>query len=376
MTTINRKETLNAIKLLKKVVRAKCTMPILSHVRLSTYENMVRLEGSDLETSLRVSISAVGKETSCTTINLAAFESAIKASKDTEVNISILSADKVKVDSLTLDAVSDQDYPSIFQDRDIFHIDTISTNPNVLAAIERIISHASKDYTRYNLNGVYFDCKASQLVVTDGHRLAIEACELRENRGFIVTADACKLLTALSGDGFTLSIIKDAARRPDYLVIKTNTGLLAQTRLINGEFPDYRQVLPKGKQQTMTIKSDDLESYCNNAIVTNGGKLGKGSSARMEACLEFHAANGVVDLYAKGNGKEWSKNNVGKYKGEPCSFGINAYYLLDAVKSIGEKETTIAWIDSLKAIELTAPASSVRVIVMPMRLAEKEKAAS
>jgi DNA polymerase-3 subunit beta len=233
--------------------------------------------------------------------------------------------------------------------------------------IERTVYAASTDETRYNLNGVYFelleDGARLRMVATDGHRLAIaeravgaEAAGLAS--GVILPrkalAELKKLVDEEDADEIELGFEGNSA-----LARKGDVTLVM--RLVEGEFPNYRQVLPKGNRHKVAVASDALASAVRRASLV---------SIERSRAIRVELAPGVLRISSTNPdlGDALEELDV-DYQGDELAIGFNARYLIDCLAAFKSKEVELALEDEL-APALVRPIEDgdSLAVVMPMRL--------
>jgi DNA polymerase-3 subunit beta len=238
----------------------------------------------------------------------------------------------------------------------------------VLASmIERTMYAASTDETRYNLNGVYFelidDDAKLRMVATDGHRLGIAERTLgAEARGLAsgvilprkALAELKRLVDEEDADEIELGFEGSSA-----LARKGEVTLVM--RLVEGEFPNYRQVLPKASRRRIVIASDSLAQAVRRVSLV---------SVERSKAIRLELAPGQLRLSSNNPelGEAHEELDL-DYQGEPLSIGFNARYLLDCLAAFHSKEVELGLEDDLSPAVLrpTEDAESLAV-VMPMRL--------
>jgi len=233
--------------------------------------------------------------------------------------------------------------------------------------IERTMYAASADETRYNLNGVYLetlpDAGKLRMVATDGHRLAyvdraLGADLVGLQTGVIVPrkglAELKRLVDEEDADEVEIGFEGNSA-----LVRKGDVTLVM--RLIEGEFPNYRQVIPKEPGQTLVLATEPFQHALRRVALL---------SAERSRAIKLELASGVLRLSSANPdlGEAHEEIDV-DYDGEALSIAFNARYLMDSLAAIRSKEVRFSFRDGLSPAQLvpTDDPDSLAV-VMPMRL--------
>src|SRR5207249_4451263 len=202
-------------------------------------------------------------------------------------------------------------------------------------ALARLIARsayaASNEETRPQLNGVLLQCSAEQitLVATDGHRLARTAREgsfgAFKNDGVIIPNRALQAISRAAEDA-TSPVTVEVAGGRNQAGITTQIGayrVQILTRLLEGPYPNYEQVIPKSNPRELkAMRSDLMEavdivaSHADNVtrqvrFAVDKGSLGISSATELGAGEHRIAA---------------------EYRGDPMEIGYNATYLLDVLR--------------------------------------------
>jgi DNA polymerase-3 subunit beta len=233
--------------------------------------------------------------------------------------------------------------------------------------IDRTLYAASVDETRYNLNGVYLEVLEAEqklrMVATDGHRLAYADRSIGDeisqiSSGVIIPrkglGELKRLVDEEDADEVELGFAGNSA------IAVTPTVKLVM-RLIEGEFPNYRQVLPKTAKHRITLPSDALAHVLRRVslVAVEGGRG-----------VRLQVTPGKVVISAKNPdlGEAVEELDL-DYAGEPVSIGFNARYLIDCLGVFRAKEVEIGLIDELSPVQIRPTDDlDALAVVMPMRL--------
>ena len=233
--------------------------------------------------------------------------------------------------------------------------------------IARTMYAASLDETRYNLNGVYFErlpeTESIRMVATDGHRLA---CVDRQ-----LGADFAGLKGGVIIPRKGLAEVKRLVDEEDTQEVEIgfegNHGLVRKgavtltMRLIDGEFPNYHQVIPQQTSHHVIVATESLAQALRRVVLL---------SAERGHAVKLDLSDGMLKLSANNPelGEAHEEIDV-DYAGEPLSIAFNARYLLDALTAIGSKETRLGFQDQLSPAQLVpADDTETLAVVMPMRV--------
>jgi DNA polymerase-3 subunit beta len=370
--SIAKNELLRGLTRIQSIVEKRNTMPILANVLLDaskTGSGMLSLAATDLEVGIRSSHPAEVKKAGSVTAaakklyeivrELPEEDVAIEATDDAHIAIRCARA------NFTLAGSAAQEYPTL---PTASPGSTARVQAVVLSQmIERTMYAASLDETRYNLNGVFVEQIAEsgklRMVATDGHRLAYVDRDFGAplsglDRGVIIPrkglAELKRLVDEEDADEVELGFEGNSA-----LVRKQGVTLVM--RLIEGEFPNYRQVVPKEARYELVVAADDLARAVRRVAIL--------SSERSRA-VKLELANGLLRLSSSNPDLGEAREELDvDYAGEAIAVGFNARYLLDSLAAFRTKEVELGLEDDLSpAVLRPTEDTEALAVVMPMRL--------
>jgi DNA polymerase III subunit beta len=231
--------------------------------------------------------------------------------------------------------------------------------------IDKTIFAVSPDETRYNLSGVYIECPSPDTVrmaATDGHRLSMidrSAPGFSMQAGAILPRKGLNELRRLLDSGVEGNVMLCVETQLAWL-LHGNTEI--SMRRVEGEFPDYRGVIPKDSKYRISVGRDALLAAIKRAAIFSseryhGIRLGlmPNSLTVSSTSPELGEASETVDV---------------DFSGEEFSVGFNAAYLLQAVTAVpAQGEVVLGLTDEVSPGVLTTPTDSAYLyVVMPMRL--------
>jgi DNA polymerase-3 subunit beta len=233
--------------------------------------------------------------------------------------------------------------------------------------VEKVIFAASTEESRYSLNGIYFEAisegekNAVRMVATDGHRLAFIEREGPEfsgmKQGAIIPKrglnEVKKIVAEYPGE-LRVSVTENS------LVVKV-VPFTAVIRLIDGEFPDYNQVIPKENDKIIRVNTKEFGS-CLRRVLTISSDRAEGVKVTLrKGVLELHSSSQDV-----GNATE---EFAVMYDGSEMSIGFNGRYIIDALNAIDDDECLLELKDESNAVIIRPAAAENPVyVIMPMRI--------
>lgn len=361
------------LTLMKKVVCRKNTLPILSNVLLDASEGRLRVCATDLEVALSMDVESA-RVTTPGVITIPARELLDwfrGVSPHTEV---VLNTDGRAVHMLCrqtagkLYGLPDDEFPKIAR---------VPETPKAkftlpAAVMRRMLTTrmaASAGETQYFLNGVYLHiCPDSiRFVATDSHRLALQqlAAKSAEGKDFgvIIPSTAAEMLDDVlrqkSEVGGAVTTIFPA-HSENQLLFKTSNGTVISTRLVDGEYPAYRQIIPKEHPHIAVFDSDELRSAVEQAALCANPK-----TRRIH--LDIHKTEAIVSAESPDKGR--AEATVACKASEPIGMGFDASYLVDGIRFVGGHEITLTYKEPINPALLTSGTDVGSLyLVMPMRI--------
>jgi DNA polymerase-3 subunit beta len=236
----------------------------------------------------------------------------------------------------------------------------------VAATIERVAKAASRDETRPVLTGVLVsvDEDGLRMVATDSYRLSVKETPL-EGEGLEafqanVPARALQELSRVTAEVGADSV-RIAAR--DNQVVFGVERMTLSSRLIDGQFPNYRQLLPETYEHELRVSREELSSVVRRISIL----------AQRTAPLRLRFEGGAVTLSAQTpDVGEASETVPVNYEGEPLEIGFNPQFLQDGLDSVHSDELVIKLISPLRPGLLEAAGDDGEgkflYLIMPVRL--------
>ncbi len=374
--SISKAELSKALFITESIVEKRTTMPILSNVLLSAADGKLKISATDLEVTALATVPAKVKASGSITVNAKVFADIVRELPDSEVTLKLGEADRLEVVSkgsrLKMVGVSAEEFPSL--PGVSFEARCKISSYQLLEMINKTVYAVSLDETRFNLNGVCFEligdgkgkgkkgAKALRFVATDGHRLAMITRPIDdldfEERVIVPRKGLSEIRKLISGDE-DIQVGIDV--RDGFLILETAAAKVSM-RLIDGEFPDYNQVLPKQAGTIVTLEIGEFSQALRRValMVSDKGK-----------CVRMDFASNTLRISSSSPelGEAIEELHV-KYSGKPLSVGFNAKYILDIAASIEEgRKLNLELNGELGPGKFFAEGDDSYIgIVMPMRL--------
>ncbi|GAA4650535.1 DNA polymerase III subunit beta [Kistimonas scapharcae] len=364
--TINREALLKPLQLVAGVVERRQTLPVLSNVLLVVEGDQLSLTGTDLEVELvgRVKLEQSAESGEITVPARKLMDICKSLPEDCDIELKV-NDQKVILRSgrsrFTLSTLPANDFPNIEEEAGSFTFSIAQSRLRRL--IDRTGFAMAQQDVRYYLNGMLLEVNNHMLrsVATDGHRLAmcsVDADISQDNKHqVIVPRKGILELARLLTEGDEAVNITVGGNH-----IRANTGDFTFTsKLVDGKFPDYERVLPRGGDKIVIGDRQTLrQAFNRTAILSNEKYRG----------IRMMLNENTMKIMANNPEQEEAEEEVTvNYPGDALEIGFNVSYLLDVLSVISGDAVKLTLSDSNSSalIEETEGGDSVYV-VMPMRL--------
>ncbi len=371
--SIPQAEFQHALSRIQAIVEKRSSMPILANVLLDAIsdsgEQTLRLSATDLEVGIRSSHEATVINPGSLTVSAKKLFEIVRELPNDVIHLEATSNSYLEIrcarSRFTLAGTVAEEYPTL---PEAAPGKTVPIPASVLSQmIERTMYATSTDETRYNLNGVYLELLPKsgkiRMVATDGHRLAYIDRVINDEAGAIhnsviiprkALAELKRLVDEDDADELELCFDGNSG------LVKKG-GVILVMRLIEGEFPNYRQVLPKETTHRIVLPAEELANSVRRVALL--------SSERSRAIrLDLSPGSMIASSNNPDLGEAQEELDI-TYEGEPFSIGFNARYLLDALSVVKAKEIELGLHDELSPVQIRpTDDTDTLAVVMPMRL--------
>ena len=365
--TIAKDQIIAGLQAVQNVVSTRTTLPILSNVLVRASEGKVEFTATDLDVTVACSVEAKVSKPGATTVPVKKLFGIVRELNGGEIEIE---TDEKNVTSIRsgssffkINGLAAEEFPPLPKFKDDKKVGL--QQETVRAMLKKTSFAVSTDESRYVLNGIYISLKEGKmtLVATDGRRLALvdEEVELGEKSTgeFIVPAKAISELNRLLQDKGEVEL-KFGENQASF-ALKDDKGfsILMITKLIEGNYPNYRQVIPGEAKERIPINREELLQALRRAEIMTSEKANSVKLTFGRNQLAITANSPEV-----GEARETLAVN---YKGKEMAIAFNPRYLIDPLAALAEDEVFIELIDELSpgVLKINGP---FLYVVMPMRL--------
>ena len=371
---IHKKEFLKGLNLMQSVAGRKTTLPILSHILIEGENNSIYLTGTDLETGIRQELTATIQQGGKASISAKKLYEIVRELPEEMIHIKKKENHWITLQCgksiFNLAGLDPDEFPSLptYQDE---YFSKVSTHL-MKEMIEKTVFAASNEESRYHLNGVLFSQSQQgtkvvlRMVATDGHRLSLIDRENQAIRGIekgiIIPKKGVLEIKKIMGDQDREEEIESYFDQT-HGFFKMGKSLMV-IRLIDGEFPEYDQVIPKGNDKKIVMQKERIYG-CLRRVSTM-------ASERVEGIKLSLKRNSIeLNSYHQDFGDAKEEVEV-SYEGPPIEIGFNARYLMEALNVMDMDEVMMELKDEgspgiLKPLSTTEFSNQI-CIIMPMRI--------
>ena len=350
--TCPRDSLLTACQLVGAAVASRTTKPILANIKVIAQDDALTLMGTDLEIGIRYELRGVKvDQPGEAVIPVHRLTSILRETNDADISFHV---DKELVTHVRLSTGRFElpgSEPAEFPD--IPSVDTAERYHEIRAGVLRtlikrtVFAAEKKESTRWAVTGILWeaDGQVARLVATDTKRLAIAEgpAEIHgevEGKGHshLIPAKAIMLLERnLADDGEIVRVVL----KPNEAMFQTERALI-HTRLVEGRFPPYRDIIPKKMAVKLPVAVHDLMARIRQAAIMTTDESKR---------VDFHFSTGKVVLTARGpeSGSSEVEMPLPEYTGADIDIAFDPSYLVEMLRAIeGEPTAVLEMTDGLK----------------------------
>ena len=361
-----RDELAEKLQVAGRGVSTRTSVQILAGVLLRAADGQLSLAATDMEISLRVSLDAQVEDEGSVVVPGRLLVDIVRLLPAGEVTISHRAEEgvvEVVCGSATyrLHTYAAEDFPRLpeIDDGTAFGVEKEA----FVDTIARVSRSASRDESRPVLTGVLVRFEGNKLVMaaTDSYRLSVKETGLSEGPGqeleAIVPARALAELAriAQSGEPGTLLV----GVQENQIVFGVD-GVWLTARRIDGQFPNYKQLLPETFEAEVTISREELLDVVRRTSLM--------AQRKSPLRLRFEDGELTVSAHTQDVGEARESLPI-SYAGEPLEIGFNAEFLRDGLESVSDDSVRIKLISPLRPGLIHGESDDFLYLIMPIRLA-------
>jgi DNA polymerase-3 subunit beta len=359
-------QLLSALQSVAGIVERRHTLPILANVLLRKTGASIEFTSSDLEIQIRTTAELGGDDGSTsTTVGARKLIDILRTLPPDQTVTLSSSGSKLTLQGgrsrFTLQTLPPEDFPLVNEAVDHGPIFAVPQK-TLRQLIDQVHFAMAVHDIRYYLNGILFvaEGKTLTLVATDGHRLALAHAMLEAEvpkQEVILPRKTVLELQRLLRDEDSAIEMKFAHNQAKF----SFSGLQFVTKLVEGKFPDYNRVIPKGHKNHFVLGRAPLLASLQRAAILTSEKF-KGVRLNVEP--------GVLRIASSNAEQEEAREEIEiDYAGDAIDIGFNVTYLIDVLANMGVDMVKVELQDGNASALITAPeASGFKYVVMPMRI--------
>ena len=361
---ITKEEVVKSLNLTLGVVEKRQTLPILSNVLFEVDESSLKLTATDLESEISTTSTISNfKSGGKTTAPARKLSDLCRLMPDLAEIHFFLDGDNLKIETesgkYNLSTLPSEDFP-VFETEDTQSQINISSQNLKNLITKTSFAMGNQDWRHY-LNGLYMmiDDKVITTVATDAHRLAMATSSLNEasseSTSGIVPRKSINEIGKLVGDESENVVIQLGQTS----IAANVSGTTFVSKLIEGKFPDYEQVIPSGESSLLVVDRKNLSESLSRVSVLSSEKY-KG--------VRIITKKNSLNISANNPEKEQGEENLPcEYQGEEIDIAFNVNYLQEILSTIDSEKIEINFFGSEKSCLITDPNSeNLKYVVMPL----------
>ena len=365
---VNQQDLQQALNYCQGIIEKRSTLPILSNILLDASNSKLTITATDLDMIFihqlnNVEILDEGKTTTTSSIM---YDIIRKLTSGKKINLTLTDVSKLQVESeksiFNLNCISATEFP--LTDENFNENEFIIKSKQLLKLLNKCKFSVSNDETRHYLSGIYFhqteveDKNYLTAVATDSHRMSISKIRLDEKIEFdpIILPkktifQLCSLLDSYDGD-VKVSNLKSKIK------FELNNSILI-SKLIDGKFPNYIQVIPKNNQKKLEI---DLKLFLNSVDRVASVSLDKKDG------VKFNLSNDTLNLSVNNTNSGDGKETLNVKFDHDLEISFNSRYLIDVASQLDGDRVEIFFNDTGSPALIKDPGDFDSIyVVMPMK---------
>ena len=361
--SVPREELTRQLGVVARAASTRTTVQVLAGLLLRAGEGRLELAATDMEISLRSSLEASVESEGAVVVPSKLLADLVRLLPADEVLIEHRSGEGIVevvsgAATYRLHTYNAEDFPRL---PDASTVELMSVDADaVLETAGRVSRAASRDESRPVLTGILVRFEGEKLIMaaTDSYRLAVKETGMGSggpDLDAIVPARALGELTriAQSGGGLEIGVLENQ-------VIFTTDGILLTSRRIEGQFPNYRQLLPETFEHELVLPREELLEVVRRVSVM----------AQRNAPIRLRFAEGELTVSAQTQDVGEARETMpAPYAAEPLEIGFNPDFLRDGVESVEGDEVRLKLISSLRPAVIQGEGDDFSYLIMPIRLA-------
>tara|TARA_B100001093_G_scaffold117249_1_gene109571 strand:+ start:803 stop:1915 length:1113 start_codon:yes stop_codon:yes gene_type:complete len=365
---VNQQDLQQALNYCQGVIEKRSTLPILSNILLDASNSKLTITATDLDLIFVHQLGNVEilKEGKTTTVSSTIYDIVRKLSSGKKINLTLNDTNKLHLESeksnFNLNCLSPSEFP--LTDENFNQNEFIIKSKQLLKLLNKCKFSVSNDETRHYLSGIYLhqteveDKNYLTAVATDSHRMSVSKIRLDGKIDFesIILPkktifQLCALLDNYDGD-VKISNIKSKIK------FELNNSILI-SKLIDGKFPNYIQVIPKNNQKKLEL---DLKLFLNSVDRVASVSLDKKDG------VKFNLSQDKLHLSVNNTNSGDGEETLSVKFDHDLEISFNSRYLIDVASQLDGEKVEIYFNDTGSPALIKDPGDFDSIfVVMPMK---------
>lgn len=370
---ISREDLLTALQRVQGVVEKRNTMPILANILLEAKPEGLDIVATDLEIGMRGLYKATVHETGSVTFSARTLFDILKEIRQSEIDLAVADNHWVTVKAgksqFRVVGLPSKDYPAL----PAIEREGLMALPagGLLQLLKKTVFAVGEKDTRYVLNGLLITLIPSggtvtiRLVGTDGHRLAWAEQDITPEKQAIPPSET-KVIIPKKAAIEIRRLLEEDEEQPllgftKNMLILRKSGLVLTSRIMEGTYPNYQQVVPKESAKKVTVGKSDLEGALRRMSLLSRDKA---------HAVKLAVASDHIHLSAKSPDLGEAEEDIpAKFVGEGYEAGFNARYFLDVLSVVETESLTLQMETPLSPCLIQEPGNPrFKAVVMPVKV--------
>jgi DNA polymerase III subunit beta len=361
--SLPREQFADRVSVVARALSTRASVLVLGGMELRAAGGKLELAATDMELSLRATVEADVAGEGTVVVPGRLLLDIARALPDADVTLEHLPEESVLVitsgsATYRIHTYSAEDFPHL-PDLDTAALQTVDAGV-LLSTIARVGRSASRDESRPVLTGIFVSFDSGKLVMaaTDSYRLAVKETASPgplPDLEAIIPARALQELTRIAGSSESVEL----AVQENHVVFGAD-GVWLTSRRIDGQFPNYKQLLPEQFEHELELPREELLD-----VVRRIGLL-----AQRNSPLRLRFAEGELTVSARTQDiGEASESMPAPFAADAMEIGFNAEFLRDGLESVDSSTVRVKLISPLRPAVLQGEAPDYTYLIMPIRLA-------
>ncbi len=364
---VDKSTLLKSLSSVNGAVEKKNTIPVLQNVKISAENGKIILSATDMDILITAVFQTEMQSNGQTTVPAQMFYDIIrKIPESNSIQISQESPNLLQISSgkskYNLPCIDASEFPSLSEGELEEEVEIKSKDLSQM--IDKTRFAISSDETRYYLNGLFLQSIKTdggfelRSVATDGHRLAMSKSKndnLKSEFGVILPKKSVNEIKRIIDSAETIKI---SVSETKIKIITENATILS--KLIDGEFPDYEKVVPKGNDKIALINKKALFDSVDRVSTVASDK---------HKSVKLTIEDNKITLQINANDGSYAHEELeANYQEEKVEIGFNSRYLLDVIGQVDKEELSMKFKDGNSPSLVEAKDFSAIYVIMPVRI--------